>query len=147
MVGFALAAAAVGLVTLPPAHDGAHVHTHAAGSVAAALSALAAGVALLGAMRVRWRRAAVAALIVGLTVFAFETSLHSVHHLGQPDAHGSCAVASASSHLTGACAPVADVGAPVPVSLRVVGLGPTRPLPFQPIRPREGRAPPVPVLA
>jgi len=141
----ALAAAGVCLVTLPHAHDGAHAHAHAAGAIPAALSALA--VALLAAPRARRRPVVVAALIVCLTVFAFETALHAVHHLGQPDAHGACAVASATAHLTGACASVADTGAPTPVSLGAASLGPRQFPPCQPIRPREGRAPPVPVLA
>ena len=144
LAGVALAAAVACLVSLPQSHDGAHAHAHAAGAIPAVLSALT--VALLAAPRAR-RRIVVAALVVCLTVFAFETALHAVHHLGEPDAHGACAVASATAHLTGACASIADTGSPTPVSLGAASLAPSQSPPSQPIRPREGRAPPVPVLA
>jgi hypothetical protein len=145
LTGVALAAAIACLATLPHAHAGAPAHAHASGALAAALAVVT--VALLAAPRARRRPVVVAALVVGLTVFAFETALHSVHHLGEPDAQGACAVASATAHLTGAGAPVADTGAPTPVSLGIASLGPSPFPPCQPIRPREGRAPPVPVLA
>jgi len=48
------------------------------------------------------RRAVVLALAGILAGFAFETGVHSAHHLGHEDGAAACAVASATGHLPGA---------------------------------------------
>jgi hypothetical protein len=148
MLGLALAAALVCFAARPPhLHETSEAHTHAAGVIPAALAVALGAVAVLGATRRRWRRAAVASLIALLTVFAFETALHSVHHLGEAGADSSCPVVGATLHLSGACAPVTDIGVPAHTGERAADPGPTWLVPFQPIQPREGRAPPAPALA
>lgn len=102
------------------------------------LGALAVALAL-GARRSP-RRAASLGLAVLLALFAFESGVHSVHHLDDPSAD--CAVASASVYVPGA-----DI---VPVHAATILLAATDPLPVvEPhalparfIRPDEGRAPP-----
>jgi len=103
--------------------------------------ALVAAVALAAAWRPR--RAVAVALVLVVGVLAFETGLHSAHHLGQPDASSRCIVAwmstQLSAGLTGttldllpapvAEAPVAALAAPI-VTARIVA-------------PDAGRAPPV----
>jgi hypothetical protein len=143
----ALVAVVVGAGALPRGHDPGHAHPHStpAPFVAGTLLA-AAGALAVGARRPR-RKAAIAGLVLALTLFAFETALHSVHHLGERNAERSCAVAGATHHLSGACAPVADVAAVVPDVEPATDRAPTWRTPLPPIRPREGRAPPAPTSA
>jgi hypothetical protein len=63
------------------------------------LLAAAVTLAALGARRPR--RALALMLIVLAAVFAFESGVHSVHHLGDRDGVQQCAVAAASQHVTG----------------------------------------------
>lgn len=107
-----------------------------------ALLALAA-VALLGARRPR--RAAALLVVVALTVFAFESGVHSVHHLVDPVRAKDCALASASQHVSGV---EAD---PVPVKLSPAlrglasGVPEVAAWPVRPLPPHGGRAPPASV--
>jgi hypothetical protein len=86
-------------------------------------------------------------LVALLSVFAFTTAFHSVHHLADSHADRSCPIAGASTHVSGATTALGNVGVPVTTSGR--GVDPSAPwlVPLQPIRAREGRAPPVPVPA
>ncbi len=82
------------------------------------------------------------ALVLLLTVFAFEDGLHSVHHgLDQAQA-SSCAVAAVGTHLS---ATAVDGAAQSDVILPVVALA-AEPRPSDPIArftsPDQGRAPP-----
>ena len=63
------------------------------------LLAAAIAMAALGARRPR--RALALMLIVLAAVFAFESGIHSVHHLGDRDGAQQCAVAAASQHVAG----------------------------------------------
>jgi hypothetical protein len=89
----------------------------------------------------RSRRTAVALLVALLAVFTFEGGVHSVHHLGDEDAAAQCAVASASSNLTGASASPVELIAPVETEAaeRPPELGR---LPQRSTRLAQGRAPP-----
>lgn len=89
----------------------------------------------------RSRRAFVVLLVASLAVFTFEGGLHSVHHLGDEDAGARCAVASASSNLTGAGASPVELTAPVEVEAAEQLPGPGR-LSAHPTRLAQGRAPP-----
>jgi hypothetical protein len=81
-------------------------------------------------------------LAVFITIVAFESGVHAVHHLGDPDGGARCAVASVTSHLNG----TAD---PLPVQQPALAaptghLGAFEPLPLgtRPLSPHRGRAPP-----
>jgi hypothetical protein len=101
---------------------------------------------LLAAALLAWRRprrAAALALVLVLAACAFESGVHSVHHLGAPDRGRDCAIASAAAHLpadTGAALDVAPAladsieraASPDAASLRSLARSPAR-----------GRAPPV----
>jgi hypothetical protein len=54
----------------------------------------------------RWRRAAVLGLALIITLFAFNTAIHSVHHLFQPQPGTECPLLWASQH---AASTLADV--------------------------------------
>jgi hypothetical protein len=59
-------------------------------------------VALIGLAVAPWRRRIVASLaVLALAVLAFESGVHSVHHLGDEAGASHCSVASASTHLAG----------------------------------------------
>ena len=123
-------------------------HAHHAESAAAspvtllAIIATVAGGLLL--LRPSGRRILALAFVAILTVLAFETALHSVHHLDEPDAGASCPVLTATSQLTGVTAPVADLSVHSEASGPPVGIDLAWLLPFCSLRVPEGRAPPVP---
>ena len=107
----------------------------------AALAALV-GLSLL----VAWRPRAVLTLtlVLVLGVLAFETGLHSTHHLERPDDAARCAVAGASSQLN---ADLIDVTLDVPRASLVPGRVAALDLPAVAARvvaPDAGRAPPSP---
>ena len=80
-------------------------HAHHAEFVAASpvtLLALVVGAAAgLLLLRPSGRRILALAFVAILTVLAFETALHSVHHLDEPDAGASCPVLTATSQING----------------------------------------------
>jgi hypothetical protein len=98
-----------------------------------------AGAALLA----RRRRSLALALAVGAVVLAFESGLHSVHHLDSPSDAARCAVAATATHSPGL---LGDVTAP----LTAPGVWSTTRLETSDARPVPGlhrafqsRAPPV----
>jgi hypothetical protein len=123
-------------------------HAHHADALAASPFFLLAIVAALSValllLRPSGRRVLALAFVAILTVLAFETALHSVHHLDEPDAGASCPVLTAGSQLNRVVPPVADLGlrpdAPVPLT----GVDPAWLLPFCGLRVPEGRVPPAP---
>jgi hypothetical protein len=64
------------------------------------------------------RRALVLALAVVILFLAFETGLHSTHHLGNPDDASHCVVASTSAQLSADVAPdhIQSLVAPAPTA-------------------------------
>ncbi|HET7341689.1 MAG TPA: hypothetical protein VFL90_09515 [Methylomirabilota bacterium] len=80
-------------------------------------------------------------LAVLLALFAFETGMHSVHHLGERPPVP-CAVASASAHVSGVTTTVVEVVTPAPAAERAAERAPVSPLALRPICVHEGRAPP-----
>jgi hypothetical protein len=83
-----------------------------------------------------------AAFTVLLTIAAFETAVHAVHHLGDAEGAARCVVASVASHVSGTADPPhtdpPSLGATESCVALVDPLQPdTRPL-----GPRRGRAPP-----
>jgi len=123
-----------------------HAH-HAESGAASPLPLLAVAAALTAALlllRPSVRRILALAFVAILTVLAFETALHSVHHLDEPDAGASCPVLTATSQINGVAAPVTDLtvqpAAPTPIGV----VDPAWLLPFCSLRVPEGRAPPAP---
>ena len=62
---------------------------------------LVAATVLVGFFVRRFPRAASIVLVCALAVLTYETGVHSVHHVSDPGAARSCAVASASVHVSG----------------------------------------------
>ena len=104
------------------------------------LVALLLGIAVLGARRPR--RAVGLALILLLAVFAFESGVHSVHHLSDPSRAEHCGVASASQHMSGTEVAGVTVAESLPQAPHQVLLA----APIARVRslgPEQGRAPPL----
>ena len=124
----------------------AHAH-HGESAAASPLTLLAVVATLataLALLRPSGRRALAITLVAILAVLGFETALHSVHHLDEPDAGASCPVLTATSQINGVAAPVTDLtvqpAAPTPIGV----VDPAWLLPFCSLRVPEGRAPPAP---
>lgn len=105
-----------------------------------------AGVLLLAVTTARRspRRALVLALVLLLTIFAFENALHSVHHGFDAKQYDECTIAAASAHLS---AVSVDGVVETSVVLALAGrtAEPDLSLPSsRPLGPDQGRAPPFP---
>jgi hypothetical protein len=104
------------------------------------LAAVAAVVAI--AVRRRPRAALALGLVLLVGVLAFESGVHSVHHLGEQGHGNPCAVASTSSNLAGLeVEPPVVLSAPAALGLAVAIAAPSDPRAL-PESPHEGRAPP-----
>ena len=126
-------------------------HAHHAEFVAASpvtlLALVVAAAAGLLLLRPSGRRILALAFVAILTVLAFETALHSVHHLDEPDAGASCPVLTATSQINGVSPAVADLSLRSDQPGPVVGVELAWLPPFCAVRAPEGRAPPVPPSA
>lgn len=81
-----------------------------------------------------------AALALLLVLLAFETGLHSVHHLAEPGRP--CVVAAASAHVAGTVLEAVTVGVPgAPTGMSALLPAPSAPA-SRPPAPALGRAPP-----
>ena len=101
---------------------------------------LIAAVAVAGVALARRRRAVALACVALLALIAFETGLHSVHHIGdQPD--GSCVIASASAHTGALTVDGAALERPTEVPTPVV-VSVDAPATVRSAAPDLGRAPP-----
>lgn len=109
-----------------------------AAALPAAVAALAA--ALIMVRGRRGRPAFVVALALLLALLAFETGLHSVHHLAEPGRP--CVVATASAHVAGTVLEAVTVDVPcAPTGMSALLLAPSPPA-SRPPAPALGRAPP-----
>lgn len=151
LIGVSLAGATLCALAGTGLPSDSHGHTHAVTSIPGAFLAFAAAGMLLSGRRRPTMHSVIAGLglvlVLAVTFFAFQTALHSVHHLGDADAERECSVFGAADHLSGAPIPAATVEVPAISTEDAVPVGITWLLPQQPIRPAAGRAPPVPVLA
>jgi hypothetical protein len=89
----------------------------------------------------RPRPALAVALILVVAVFAFESGVHSVHHLGDRDRGEHCALAAASQHLAGAEVDVVVAAETLPLTRQLA----TPSALIERVRlvgPDQGRAPP-----
>jgi hypothetical protein len=123
-------------------------HAHHAESAAASpwplLALVVAVTAALLLLRPSVRRVLALAFVAVLTVLAFETALHSVHHFDEPDAGASCQVLTGTSQVNGVAAPVADLGVRPDAPVPHVGLDPAWLLPSCSLRVPAERGPPAP---
>jgi len=60
----------------------------------------------------RWRRYATLCFALCLVAFAFESALHSVHHLFEPAKEAGCQTHTTSKHLTGTPVDHSNVSTP-----------------------------------
>jgi hypothetical protein len=145
--GLVLAAGVGGLPSGPLGHTLSPEHAHhgepAASSLLALLAVAGVVAVALALGRAAGRRALVLALVAVLTVLAFETALHSIHHLDEPDGGASCLVLSATAQVNDVSPPAVDAGISPPASARIAGTSPAALPPLRLIRAPEGRAPPV----
>jgi hypothetical protein len=88
------------------------------------------------------RRAMSGALAALLMTLAFETAVHSVHHLGSDPEMARCAVAAAATHLSGTIEPPPAPDRPAARSADTPPVAPAAPVP-QLACPVLGRAPPL----
>ena len=127
--GFVLAlmAAPTAALAHPPSNrltstSAGHAHHHAWDLLASVMTAVppagldallvaVAGLGLAWALR-RHHRAWPVALAIVVTSGAFETGLHGVHHLADPEGAAKCAVAAASAHSDGVSAESRSIPAP-----------------------------------
>jgi hypothetical protein len=115
------------------------------GPLAAALLLLAC--VGLSSITWRWRRATALSLTLIIGLFAFNTAIHSVHHVFQPPQRTKCPLFSASQHATGTPADVDAValGAPLlAIENAPVPVGEAIPS-GRFCRPAQERAPPSPL--
>jgi hypothetical protein len=104
---------------------------------------LVMGLALLfGATLAAPRRTLVVILVLVLGLVTVESSVHSVHHLGDQQGAATCVIATATAQVPGAAEgdPTYDVQALAPLGA-VLASTLDRPG-SRPLRPDEGRAPP-----
>jgi hypothetical protein len=147
LVGLTPLAMAVCLALRPHPHASAEPHGDLGAAIPIALATVGVLPLLTATRRPAWRHTAALALIALLTVLGVETALHSVHHLGDTDAEASCVVTAAGTHLSGVTISLTDLDEPAATFERAGEGRSTWSVSLQPIRPREGRAPPAPVLA
>jgi len=122
-------------------------HVHHVESAGASPVMLLSVVAVVAAgcllLRPSGRRVLALAFVAILTVLAFETALHSVHHLDEPDAGASCTVLTATSQVNAIAAPVPDLSVRPDAPAPLVGIELTWLRPACSISVPAGRAPPV----
>jgi hypothetical protein len=91
----------------------------------------------------RPRRVVALTLVLIAGVLAFETGVHSAHHLGQADEAARCAVAGMATHLSADLVDTALDAVPVGVSeTRIIASAPPV-VAARMVAPDAGRAPPV----
>jgi hypothetical protein len=122
-----------------------HAHTHALAHGSPALwiglgLLLVAGL-LLADRRRAWHRS-VFALALLVAVFGFESAVHSVHHLSDPQAADSCTFLSGSKHADTALPAVPDTGGPLWTAASAAAFDADLAPPLRSVRTHEGRAPP-----
>jgi hypothetical protein len=122
-----------------------HAHTHALAHISPALwialgLLLVAGLLLADRRRV-WQRS-VFALALLVAVFGFESAVHSVHHLWDPQAADSCTLLSGSNHVDTASPAVPEAGGPLWAATPAVPVDGNVAPPLRGFRTHEGRAPP-----
>jgi len=122
-----------------------HAHTHALAHGSPALwiglgLLIVAGL-LLADRRRAWHRS-VFALALLVAVFGFESAIHSVHHLSDPQGADSCPLLSGSKHVDTTSPAVPEACGPLWMAARAVPVAGDRAPSLRSFRTHEGRAPP-----
>jgi hypothetical protein len=127
-------------------HQAGHHESEAVPLAAAALGTVLSAIAVWGVAAVvrHWSSAGVAALVLLLGCSAFETAIHAVHHLADPESAAACPASWASQHVEGKGEDLPAIGSPAtaietPAPSRTDGLRPVSSFGIH-----EGRAPPRP---
>jgi hypothetical protein len=89
-------------------------------------------------------RATAVVLSLALSLFAIQTAVHSVHHVGQPQDAEKCPLFSASQHAPGDLPGVSVLDRPAVAPAALVTAAPDWLVPDSAERPDQGRAPPAP---
>lgn len=108
---------------------------------------IALALALLALIAWRPRRAVATALLVLLSVAAFQAGFHSVHHLDQQKDATRCPLAAAAAHLAGITVSLAAGDVPLIAASPIVLPGDRPAGRSTALRPDAGRAPPARPLA
>ena len=87
-------------------------------------------------------RIAACALVVLAVFFLFDSSIHSVHHVGEEDAAAQCALAAAVPHLAGIAPEPPCLESPFLVAVPLAEAGQSLATPLASHRGPLGRAPP-----
>jgi hypothetical protein len=105
----------------------------------------AIAVIAIAALAVAWRPRRVIALTLVLVagVLAFETGVHSAHHLGQADEAAQCVVAGMATQLNADLVGAAVDAAPADVLETALAALASPAVAARPIAPDAGRAPPI----
>ena len=151
MVGWWVMAAVLVLSTPAMAHvktsplvelEPTHLDTLAAAAPSMdGFGTLVAAIAVAMTLIARRRRAVAGACLTLLLLVAFESGIHSVHHLtDQPD--GQCVVASATAHVGGIAVAIVAFGRPAE-AMTAVAVTPSDSPSVRPAAPDLGRAPPL----
>ena len=121
----------------------AHLHALALGSPAVwiGLGLLLVVGLLLADRRRAWQRS-VSGLALLIAVFGFESAVHSVHHLSDPQGADSCTLLSGSKHLDTASPALPDAGGPLWTATPAIPVDGNLEPPLRSVRTHEGRAPP-----
>ena len=132
-----------------PAHAGALASAHSpvghAGAAWLVLAAVALGaLAVLAVARCRPRMVALTLLTCLVAVLGVETSVHSVHHLFDPQTAAACAVLAGTQHVLSHSPEAPDVADPVWTVQPALAIAPDRLPLLHGGRPHGSRAPPSP---
>jgi hypothetical protein len=105
-----------------------------------------AAVAATSAAAAGYQRPRAVAVILSLavSVFAVQSAVHSVHHLGHPHEAERCPILWASQHAPGDLPTVTIVERPTEEVAELVATVPVSFVPDTALRPDQGRAPPSP---
>lgn len=93
----------------------------------------------------RWRRVrrvTALALILILSLFAFEAALHSAHHLTDLNQPAQCVIASASGHVAGTAVETVTLNNPLGLTPGALARPPQTDPSVSPLGLNQGRAPP-----
>lgn len=114
----------------------------ASGAFALSWSSLLLAILLLAARRRRVRRVTTLALVLILSLFAFEAALHSAHHLTDLNRSTQCVIASTSGHVAGTTVETPALDNPLGLIPDALTRPPQTDPSVSPLRLEQGRAPP-----
>jgi hypothetical protein len=115
----------------------------ASGAFALSWSSLLLAILLLAARGRRVRRVTALALVLILSLFAFEAALHSTHHLTKTSQSTQCVIASTSGHVAGTIMETLALDNPLGLTPGALARPPQTDPAASPLRLNQARAPPL----